>query len=62
MQNKLENRLMELKGLLKALSPETASQTPSLDYLQMQTYILGFQEASKIALSSAKDFKNDVSN
>ena len=56
--NDLEKRLLELREILKQLSPDTASKTESLDYLQMQTYILGFQDASQIALKSLER-KND---
>lgn len=50
MQEKLEIRLAELKQTLEELSPKSATQGPSIDHWQMQIYILGFQDASQIAL------------
>jgi hypothetical protein len=46
----LEERLKDLRGYLDELAPKTATQSDNLDYLLMQTYILGFQEASKLAI------------
>ncbi len=51
MSDQLEIRLKELQDILEELSPKTASQSTSIDYIQMQTYILGFKDASRIIYS-----------
>lgn len=49
MKQALETRLEELKCILVSLNPQTASQpAQSWDYVQMQTYIMGFNEALRI--------------
>jgi len=45
----LEERLREHRITLDALAPQSAAVTQSFDYVLMQTYILGFQEAAQIA-------------
>ena len=51
----LEDRLSELKKILSDLEPKSASESYSLEHLQMQTYILGFQDAAKIAIKFLGD-------
>ena len=54
----LEDRLFKLKEFLKELEPKSATQNFSIDYVQMQTYILGFQDAAQIAVK----YLNQVGN
>lgn len=55
MIDELEDRLRELQEYLKLLAPKSATQSESIDYIQVQTYILGFQEAAQIAIRYIND-------
>ena len=64
--DELEQRLIELQKTLKDIKikwvmaqGKTIAETIDIDYLQMQTYVLGFQEAMQIALKSLREVKND---
>lgn len=66
LEEKLMARLIELKKTLKDLkikyifSPtEFTKEFDQRDILQIRSYILGFQEASQIALKSLREVKND---
>lgn len=56
----LETRFIELKKILNSLAPKTASQSCTIDYLQMQTYVLGFQDAIQIITKSWKTNGVDI--